>query len=70
MKLVHWESVRGKAKGTDTLENFKKWSNLPGVKGTYRIVKTFEQTQQSPPPEAVEPQPEKKKKTEPAPKEE
>lgn len=49
MKYVEWASVRGTAKGTDTLENFNKWSTKPGIKGTYKAVRIFENK----PPEAV-----------------
>lgn len=42
MKYVEWESVKGSAKGVDTLENFMSWSKLPAALGKFKIIRRFE----------------------------
>lgn len=42
MKYVHWESIKGKASGIDTEENFAKWSTHENARGKYRVKKRFE----------------------------
>lgn len=41
-KYVEYESVKGSAKGVDTLESFMVWSKQPVAKGKYKILRRFE----------------------------